>query len=90
MKNTKFKVGDSVVVVKAPKNSVIINVVGKRGIIKYLSDSIHPLGNLWGVEIDGKEWNVYESELQHDKEHKVLEILRNYDKIRSSKGQGIT
>lgn len=99
MKNTKFKVGDRVRTVKPLKNEI------RTGAIEHFYYAHYIYYVNFGSKFNGHNgaangdsfksnhengWWVDESELINDKETKVLEILRSYDKIRSSKGQGTT
>lgn len=84
MKSTKFKVGDKVVCTVCQVSpdigeGEIGTVVGTHPQYDYI------------VDFEKRtRWPMDEFELAHDKEQQVLEILRTYDKIRSSKGQGTT
>lgn len=85
MKNTKFKVGDWVVRNSSSmflKKGVPYKITG----IRYSND----YDSLYGIYVEGGTTDYNPDNFELHKESKVLEILRTYDKIRSSKGQGTT
>lgn len=85
MKNTKFKVGDWVVrkePTKVLERGIPYKITGFR-----FSDDYD---SLYGIYVEGGATDYDPDKFELHKESKVLEILRNYDKIRSSKGQGTT
>lgn len=68
-----FKVGDRVKVVKAI-DSIVKDVIGKHGVITHYAR----YGDLWTVVIGNDTHYLFGCELEHDKEHQVLEILRTW------------
>lgn len=100
MKNTKFKVGDRVRTIKPLRDCIQVGVVEHLyigGLPDYFYVNFgknfngHDGDNSDGFKSNHNNgWWVSGKELINDKETKVLEILRTYDKIRSSKGQGTT
>lgn len=73
----KFKINDSVTVIK--DYTVSKKYTGYTGIIK----NVHTR-NLYPYEVKFSDcWDIFnEEELDHSKEHKVLTILREYEKNR--------
>lgn len=83
MKNTKFKVGDRVTVMQSSINTLI----GKDGTLTGVNND----NDIHTVKLDNTRFiHIHGKRLRYSREQQVLEILRNYDKIRSSKGQGTT
>lgn len=76
-----FKVGDRVKVVKAV-DSIVEDIIGQHGVIKHRVREDDKFDNLWRINLGNDEWYVYGCELEHDKEHQVLEILRKWRDLR--------
>lgn len=78
-----FKVGDRVKVVKAVSSSVE-DVVGGYGAIIGKGTIDSEYGQLYRVRLNDSHWWLFDCELEHDKEHQVLEILRTWNSTRQS------
>lgn len=77
-----FKVGDRVKVVKAI-DSIVKDVTGKHGVItRYVREDGGKYGDLWTVDVGNDTYYLFSCELEHDKEHQVLEILRTWKNTR--------
>lgn len=76
-----FKVGDRVKVVRAVSSLVGV-AVGEYGAIIGKGTIDSEYGQLYKVRLDKRNWWLFDCELEHDKEHQVLTILREYEKNR--------
>lgn len=86
MKNTKFKVGDRVERILTDNNLIKIGNIYE--VVDIEISKTYQEG--YGLVLQGFQGRYDPDLFIPHKESKVLEILKNYDKIRSIKGQGTT